>query len=220
MADRAVGIPIVREGLPFVAATGGPAVLAGVLGWFVPAAVLGAMALFTAWFFRNPKRFVPNGTQLVVAPGDGRVMAIEKEYEPRFLKEQGVRLSIFLNIFNVHVNRIPCDGLVEDIVYQPGQFLAANKPDSTLRNEQNSLMIRTTSGAKVLCVQVAGVLARRIVCWASPGETVTRGERFGLIRFGSRMDTFLPIGTVLRVAVGDCVKGGETILGELPCVGP
>jgi len=115
----------------------------------------------------------------------------------------------------VHVNRIPCEGRVEDIVYQPGQFLAANRPDATLRNEQNALMIRTTSGAKVLCVQVAGVLARRIVCWASPGETVARGERFGLIRFGSRVDTFLPLGTTVRVAVGDSVKGGETVLGEL-----
>ncbi|HET8579686.1 MAG TPA: phosphatidylserine decarboxylase family protein [Nitrospiraceae bacterium] len=220
MADRAVGIPIVREGLPFIAATGGPAVLAGALGWTNPAVILGAMALFTAWFFRNPRRFVPKGAQVIVAPGDGRVMAIEQEYEPRFLKEQGIRLSIFLNIFDVHVNRIPCDGRVEEVVYQPGRFLAANRPDATLRNEQNALMIRTASGVRVLCVQVAGVLARRIVCWASPGEKVTRGERFGLIRFGSRMDTFLPLSTILRVAVGDCVKGGETILGELPCVEP
>ncbi len=218
MADRAVGIPIVREGLPFIAAIGGPAVLAGALGWTVPALVLGVIALFTAWFFRNPRRLVPDGARVVVTPGDGRVMAIEQEYEPRFLKEQGIRLSIFLSVLDVHVNRIPCDGKVEDIVYQPGQFLAANRPDATLRNEQNALMIRTTFGAKVLCVQVAGLLARRIVCWASPGETVARGERFGLIRFGSRVDTFLPLGTVLGVAVGDCVKGGETILGELPCV--
>lgn len=217
MADRAVGIPIVREGIPFVSAPGGAAVLAGAFGWAGPALALGAVALFTAWFFRNPSRLVPNGARVVVAPGDGRVMAIEREYEPRFLKEQGIRLSIFLNVFDVHVNRIPCDGMVEDIVYQPGRFLAANRPEATLGNEQNALMIHTTSGAKVLCVQIAGLLARRIVCWASPGETVSRGERFGLIRFGSRMDTFLPLGTMLRVAVGDRVKGGETILGELPC---
>jgi phosphatidylserine decarboxylase len=215
MADRAVGIPIVREGVPFIAVTGGPALLAGALGWAVPALVLGAVALFTAWFFRNPRRLVPNGAKVVVAPGDGRVMAIEEEYEPRFLKEQGIRLSIFLNIFDVHINRIPCEGRVEDIVYQPGQFLAANRPEATLRNEQNSLMIRATSGAKVLCVQVDGVLARRIVCWASPGETVARGERFGLIHFGSPVYTFLPLGPILRVAVGDGVTGGHTVLGEL-----
>src|SRR5213594_3002804 len=110
MADRAVGIPIVREGIPFIAATGGAAVLTGALGWAVLALVLGAVALFTAWFFRNPRRLVPNGAQVVVAPGDGRVMAIEEEYEPRFLKEQGIRLSIFLSVLDVHVNRIPCDG--------------------------------------------------------------------------------------------------------------
>jgi phosphatidylserine decarboxylase len=101
------------------------------------------------------------------------------------------------------------------VQYQPGLFLVASRPDATLRNEQNALMIRTVEGTKVLCVQVAGLIARRIVCWISPGDRAVRGERFGLIRFGSRMDTFLPIGTVINVAVGDRVKGGETILGEL-----
>src|SRR5438093_13209391 len=123
MADRAVGIPIVREGFPFVAATGGPAVMAGALGWTVPALVLGAIALFTAWFFRNPRRLVPDGARAVVAPGGGRVMAIEQEYEPRFLKEQGIRRSIFLGTLDVHVNRIPFDGKVEDIGCPPAPFL-------------------------------------------------------------------------------------------------
>ena len=216
MVDRAAGIPIVREGLPFVAVSGGSAALAAALGWQVPAMILGALALFMAWFFRNPKRVPPSTPLAVVAPGDGRVMAIDEEYEPRFLKEQGIRISIFLNIFDVHVNRIPCEGTIEDIVYQPGRFLAANRPDATLRNEQNALMIRAARGAKVLCVQVAGLLARRIVCWASPGERVACGERYGLIRFGSRMDLYLPRRTGLRVRVGDHVKGGETIIGDLP----
>ena len=104
---------------------------------------------------------------------------------------------------------MPCAGTVEDISYQPGQFLVANKPDATLRNEQNAVMLRAESGAKVLCVQVAGLIARRIVCWVGQGESVERGDRFGLIRFGSRMDTFLPLGSTIRVAVGDRVKGGE-----------
>jgi len=206
----------VREGLPFVAAAGGSAALAEALGWQVPAILLGTLALFVAWFFRNPKRVPPSDSRAVVAPGDGRVMAIDEEYEPRFLKEQGIRVSIFLSLFDVHINRIPCEGTVEDIVYQPGRFLAANRPDATLRNEQNALMIRAARGAKVLCVQVAGLLARRIVCWASLGERVARGERYGLIRFGSRMDLYLPRRTGLRVRVGDHVKGGETIVGELP----
>lgn len=116
----------------------------------------------------------------------------------------------------MHINRIPCEGVVEEVQYQPGLFLVASRPDATLRNEQNALMIRTAQGAKVLCVQVAGLIARRIVCWISAGDRAILGERFGLIRFGSRMDMFLPLGTVLKVAVGDRVKGGETILGELP----
>lgn len=215
MADRAAGMPIVQEGIPFVGTAGGLTLACGWLDWPVGAVVFSALTLFTAWFFRNPRRTIPQEPGLIVAPGDGKIVAIDEEYEPRFLKERSIRLSIFLNIFDVHVNRIPCEGTVEDVVYQPGRFVAANRPDAGLRNEQNALMLRTAGGAKVLCVQVAGLIARRIVCWASPGEVVQRGERFGLIRFGSRMDTFLPLSTVLRVAVGDRVKGGETVLGEL-----
>lgn len=213
--DRAVGIPIVKEGLPFVAGTGGTAALAAGLGWTGAALVFGAVALFTAWFFRNPKRVVPGASHVVVAPGDGKVIAVTEEYEPRFLKDRGIRISIFLNIFNVHVNRIPCQGTVEDVAYQPGTFVPADRPDATLRNEQNALMIRTAQGAKVLCVQVAGLIARRIVCWVSPGDRVACGERYGLIRFGSRMDMFLPAGTKVHVKVGVHVKGGETILADL-----
>jgi phosphatidylserine decarboxylase len=215
MADRAVGIPIVKEGVPFVAAAGGAAALTGALGWAALAGVLGAATVFTAWFFRNPRRMVPCSTGMVVSPGDGRIVEISEEYEPRYLKDKGIRISIFLNVFNVHVNRIPCAGQIEDVVYQPGRFVAANKPEATLRNEQNALMIRTENGAKVVCVQVAGLIARRIVSWVSPGETVACGERFGLIRFGSRMDLFLPRGARLHVEVGARVKGGETVLAEL-----
>ena len=216
MADKAVGIPIVREGLPFVVGLGVATVLAAAVGWKVPAVVLGTATLFTGWFFRNPRRITPCAYGAVVAPGDGRIVAIEEDYEPRFLKAAATRLSIFLNIFDVHVNRIPCDGTVENVVYQPGAFLAANKPQATLRNEQNALLIRTTGGMKVMCVQVAGLIARRIVCWVSPGETVACGERFGLIRFGSRMDLFLPKGAAIKVSVGDRVKGGRDIVAELP----
>jgi phosphatidylserine decarboxylase len=216
MADRAVGIPIVREGLPFVGASAGSTAVAAALGWSIPALVLGGVTLFTGWFFRNPRRVVPSARGAIVAPGDGKIIAIEEDFEPRFLKEYATRISIFLNIFDVHVNRIPCEGVIEDIAYQPGRFSAANRPQATLQNEQNALMIRTVGGAKVLCVQVAGLLARRIVCWASPGESVSCGERFGLIRFGSRVDLFLPNDASLRVALGDRVKGGEHVLAVLP----
>ncbi len=215
MADRAVGVPFAKEGIPFIAAPASVALLTGWLGWPIVAIGAALLTLLVAWFFRNPARVVPQGPHLVVAPGDGKVIAIEEEFEPRFLKDRSIRITIFLNVFDVHITRIPCDGVVEDVQYQPGVFLVASKPEATLKNEQNALMIRTSEGAKVLCVQVAGLIARRLVCWVSAQDRAIRGERFGLIRFGSRMDTFLPIGIVLRVAEGDRVKGGETILGEL-----
>lgn len=216
MADRAVGIPFAKEGIPFIGAAAGVTLLAGWLGWIIVAVGAATLTLFVSWFFRNPSRVVPRGPRLVVAPGDGKVIAIEEEFEPRFIKDRSIRISIFLNVFDVHINRVPCEGVIEDVQYQPGLFLVASKPDATLRNEQNALMIRTLEGTKVLCVQVAGLIARRIVCWISPRDRAVLGERFGLIRFGSRMDTFLPVGTAIKVAVGDRVKGGETILGELP----
>lgn len=215
MADRAVGIPFAKEGFPFIGITAGVTLIAGWLGWAVLAVGAALLTLFVAWFFRNPARRVPQGPNLVVAPGDGKVIAIEEEFEPRFLKDRSIRLTIFLNVFDVHINRVPCEGVVRDVHYQPGLFLVASRPDATIKNEQNALLLMTPKGVKVLCVQVAGLIARRIVCWVSAGDPVQRGERFGLIRFGSRMDTFLPIGTVVKVAVGDRVKGGETILGEL-----
>ena len=215
MADRAVGVPFAKEGIPFIGAAVGITLIAGWLGW-APIASLGAiLTLFVSWFFRNPARVIPQGPGLVVAPGDGKVLAIEEEFEPRYLKDRAVRISIFLNVFDVHINRIPCEGMVEDVQYQPGLFLVASKPGATLKNEQNAVMIQTVEGAKVLCVQVAGLIARRIVCWVNPKDRAVRGQRYGLIRFGSRMDTYLPVGTAIKVLVGDRVKGGETILGEL-----
>jgi phosphatidylserine decarboxylase len=215
VADRAVGVPFAKEGFPFIGAAAGVTLLVGLLGWTVAAAGAGLVTLFFAWFFRNPVRTVPQGPNLVVAPGDGKVIAIEEEYEPRFLKARSIRLTIFLNVFDVHINRTPCEGVVQDVQYQPGLFLVASRPEATMKNEQNALLLRTPGGVKILCVQVAGLLARRIVCWVAAGDRVQRGERFGLIRFGSRMDTFLPLGTAVKVAVGDRVKGGETVLGEL-----
>lgn len=216
MADRAVGIPFAKEGIPFIAVPASVTLLTGLLGWYFVAFLGGIATLFSAWFFRNPARVIPQGPNLIVAPGDGKVIAIEEEFEPRYLKERSLRVTIFLNVFDVHINRLPCDGMVENVQYQPGLFMVASKPEATFMNEQNALMIKTSDGIKVLCVQVAGLIARRIVCWIAPLERAVRGERYGLIRFGSRMDTFLPLGTTLRVAVGQRVKGGETILGEFP----
>ncbi len=214
MADRAKGLPIAREGLPFIVGAAAPAVLARLLGWRKTAVAFGAFACFTSWFFRNPSRTIPRGDDLILASGDGEVLSIQKEFEPRYLKEQSVRISIFLNVFDVHINRIPCVGTIVDMAYQPGRFLDARDSEATVHNEQNALMIETPSKKKVLCVQVAGLLARRIACWVQPGDTAVPGERFGLIRFGSRMDTFVPVESRVRVRVGDRVKGGESILAE------
>ena len=196
--------------------TAGITLITGWLGW-VPVAIAAAiLTVFVSWFFRNPPRVIPQGPGLVVSPGDGKVLAVEQDFEPRYLKERAVRISIFLNVFDVHINRIPCEGIIEDVQYQPGLFLVASKPQATLKNEQNAVMIETAKGTKVLCVQVAGLIARRIVWWVNPKDRAVRGERYGLIRFGSRMDTYLPLDTAIKVAVGDRVKGGESILGVLP----
>lgn len=215
MADRAVGVPFAKEGFPFIGTAAGLTLIAGWLGWTPVAVATALLTLFVSWFFRNPPRMIPQGAGLVVAPGDGIVLAVEEEFEPRYIKDRAVRISIFLNVFDVHINRMPCEGTIEDIQYQPGLFLIASKPHATLKNEQNAVMIRTVEGAKVVCVQVAGLIARRIVCWVNPRDRAVRGERYGLIRFGSRMDTYLPVATAIKVTVGDRVKGGETLLGEL-----
>ncbi len=215
VADRAVGVPFAKEGFPFIGVAAGITLITGWLGWTPLAVTAALVTAFVSWFFRNPPRVIPQGAGLVVSPGDGKVLAVEEEFEPRYLKDRGIRISIFLNVFDVHINRIPCEGTIEDVQYQPGLFLVASKPHATLKNEQNAVMIKTVEGAKVLCVQVAGLIARRIVWWVNPEEHAVRGERYGLIRFGSRIDTYVPLGTAIKVAVGDRVKGGETILGVL-----
>lgn len=215
MADRAVGIPIAREGVPFVMGALAPATLAWLWGCRKTSMAFGAVACATGWFFRNPARTVPRGDNLVLASGDGKVIAVQEEFEPRYLKDQSIRISIFLNLFDVHINRMPCAGTVVDVAYQPGRFTNADDPEATVHNEQNAVMIETPSKKKVLCVQIAGLLARRIACWVGPGDAAVPGERFGLIRFGSRMDTFFPVDGRVRVRVGDRVRGGESILAEV-----
>ncbi len=217
MADRAKGIPVAKEGIPFITVGGLLTLGCWLGGWVGPTCLVGSLTLFTAWFFRNPSRIIPQGRSLIVSPGDGTVVAVEHEFEHRYLKEPSVRISIFLNVFNVHINRMPIAGIVQDVVYTPGQFVAANRPEASGDNEQNALMLRRSDGKKILCVQIAGLIARRIVCWVVPGEQIETGERFGLIRFGSRMDVYLPHDSAIQVKVGSKVKGGSSILAELLC---
>lgn len=217
MADRAKGIPVAKEGLPFIAVGGLLTLGCWMAGLVGLTCLMGSLALFTTWFFRNPARIIPQGKNQIVSPGDGTVVAVEQEFEHRFLKEPSIRISIFLNVFNVHINRMPTSGIVQDVVYTPGQFMAANGPEASAKNEQNALMLQRSDGKKILCVQIAGLIARRIVCWVVPGEQVEKGERFGLIRFGSRMDVYLPHNSVIQVKIGTKVKGGSSILAELSC---
>lgn len=173
------------------------------------------LTLFCIWFFRDPKRTVPKDEGLLVSPADGKVVDVTRVEEGRFLKTPAIKVSIFLNVFNVHVNRVPTAGKVIDVFYNPGRFFAANVPKASLENEQNALIMETSGGKKIVCIQIAGLIARRIVCWVKKGGNLVRGERFGLIRFGSRVDLFLPPETDIKISKGEKVIGGETILGYL-----
>lgn len=207
--------PIAKEGYPFIAI--GVAITALCYGmWGQESAVFPALlTFFCIWFFRDPKRNVPQKKGQLVSPADGVVVDVSRVEESRFLNKPTIKLSIFLNVFNVHVNRVPTEGKIVDISYNKGKFLNAGVPKASLENEQNALIIETTSGKKIVCIQIAGLIARRIVCWSKKGDQIDRGERFGLIRFGSRVDLFLPTETEVQISVGDKVKGGETVLGLL-----
>jgi len=207
--------PIAKEGYIFI----GIGVLATALSYaFFAQGVtvfVGLLTLFCLWFFRDPKRNVPQDEGLLVAPADGKVVDISSVQEDRFLNKPAIKVSIFLNVFNVHVNRVPAAGKIVDIFYNAGKFLNAGVPKASLENEQNALLIETQKGKRIVCIQIAGLIARRIVCWTKKDAQLDRGERFGLIRFGSRVDLFLPTETEIRIAVGDKVKGGETVVGVL-----
>ncbi len=208
------GFPIAKEGLPFIL----PLLFtSAVFAWFQKSSLsffFAFLALFSIYFFRNPTRRIPEGEDLVVSPADGKVIDIKKAEEKDPLTEDSLRVSIFLSIFDVHINRIPATGEVASIQYRPGKFLAAFDKRASEVNEQNSVLINSEK-TKILINQIAGLIARRIVCWVTEGDKVRKGEPYGLIRFGSRVDIFLPLKTDLKVRVGDRVRGGETILGVL-----
>jgi len=207
---------IALEGLPVAAAVIAAAALFWALGWYKAAAVAAAFSVFTLWFFRNPERTAPAGEKLVVAPADGRVVFVGEVMEDRYIKGRTLKVSIFMNIFNVHVNRAPETGAVTDVMYNPGKFISADKDKASMDNEQNAVVIETPSGHRIGFVQIAGLVARRIKCWVRPGDRLTRGERFGLIMFGSRLDVYMPPGTVPRVSLGEHTVAGETVIGVLP----
>jgi len=211
-----------REGLLFIAiaavvAAGGFgfAITRRSWGLWLAAFVLLLLALWVAYFFRDPERTGERGPSLVVSPADGKLIMITEVEEPAFVKGRAIRLSIFMNVFNVHVNRYPVAGVVNYVHYNKGKFFNAAAEKSSLENEQMSVGIET-GGYRLLVRQIAGLIARRIVTYSKLGETVKQGDRMGIIRFGSRVDVFLPAGSTVRAKVGDITVAGVTILGELP----
>jgi phosphatidylserine decarboxylase len=207
---------IVKEGVPFIIPLGIVtlfAFLAGVLWAAVPFFMV---TLFVIWFFRNPPRQAPENRYQVISPADGRVIRIEEVKAADHPGESVRKISIFMNVFNVHVNRIPYAGEVCSIRYREGKFLSANLDKASALNESNTVVIRTGDGREIMTVQIAGLIARRIVCWLKEGMQVKTGERFGLIRFGSRVEVFLPLNSKTLIQVGDKVRAGETPIGELP----
>jgi phosphatidylserine decarboxylase len=211
-----------REGLLFIATAA--VIAAGAFGFaiarrswglWLAAFVLLLLALWVAYFFRDPERTGDRGPSLVVSPADGKLIMITEVDEPSFMQGRAVRLSIFMNVFNVHVNRYPVDGVVRYVHYNKGKFFNAAAEKSSLENEQMSVGI-DTGRHRILVRQIAGLIARRIVTYSKVDEAVRQGDRMGIIRFGSRVDVFLPVNSTLRAKIGDITVAGVTILAELP----
>lgn len=204
---------IAREGWSFIAGSFILALLVHLFAGWLWALPLWLITLFILQFFRDPPRAIPALANAVLAPADGRIVAVDKVQDP-FLAREALKVSVFMNVFNVHSNRSPVDGEIRDQWYFPGKFLNASLPKASVENERNALWIKTKDGRDVTCVQIAGLIAKRIVCHVKPGENLTRGQRFGFIRFGSRVDVYLPLGTKINVGIGDKVQATQTILAE------
>ncbi len=204
---------IARQGWPFLGIAAAIAIAVSVFSfaWAIP---FWLIALFVLQFFRDPPRAIPQRPNAVLSPADGRIVAVEKIQDP-YAGRDALKISVFMNIFNVHSNRAPVDGTIRDAHYFPGKFVNTDLVKSSGENERNVLTIATASGQIVTCVQVAGSIARRILCYVKVGDMLARGQRYGFIRFGSRVDVYLPLTASPKVSVGDKVSATETVLAEL-----
>ncbi len=204
---------IAREGWPFLAASLAVSVIVTLWCalWSIP---LWLLTLFILQFFRDPARTAPTQANAVLAAADGKVIVVEKARD-EYLQRDALKISVFMNVFNVHSNRSPVDGTVERRWYMPGKFFNAALDKASAENERNALWIRTPGGQDITCVQIAGLVARRILCYVDVGDRLQRGQRYGFIRFGSRVDLYLPLTARARVSLGDRVSAGETVLAEL-----
>ncbi len=205
---------IAKEGWPFLAIAVAAAAAAGwFAGWWW-SAPLWVVALFVLQFFRDPPREVPADPRAVVSPADGRIVVVGKARDP-YRDCDALKISVFMNVFNVHSNRSPVDGIVGKVEYHAGSFFNAALDKASLENERNALLMTTRTGQEITCVQVAGLIARRILCYVGVGADLLRGQRYGFIRFGSRVDLYLPLDAEPRAAIGDKVYASETVLARL-----
>lgn len=205
---------LAREGWPFIAS----AIICTLIlqyyvgfGWSIP---LWIITLFVIQFFRDPARVIPQQENAVLAPADGRIVAIDHTIDP-YLHRDAIKVSVFMNVFNVHSNRSPINGHIEKIWYHPGSFLNAALAKASIENERNAVHAKLENGADIVFVQIAGLIARRILCYVNEGDTLHKGQRYGFIRFGSRVDIYLPTDASVKVGLGDKVHATETILAEL-----
>jgi phosphatidylserine decarboxylase len=209
--------PVAREGLPFIISTGLIGFLLIFTGFPFYAIPIGIIFLFVTYFFRDPERRVYEQANGVLTPADGTILNIRHiDNSSNPLGEPAYRISVFMSLFNVHVNRIPVGGRILDIAYNPGKFFAANLEKSSGQNENNQITLLTDNGLKIVFIQIAGFVARRIACWVKEKDHVKAGQRCGLIRFGSRLDIYLPFGSRVIIQPGDKVRAGETIIAFLP----
>lgn len=207
--------PIAKPGYRYIIAAVFVTVILSLTG--IPALTLLALATtaFICWFFRDPDRPIPVEDGAVVSPADGKVIVVGPVENSLRGKEPSVKISIFMSVFNVHVNRAPCSGTVDKILYYPGTFFSADLDKASEKNERNALYIQTDGGEKICVVQVAGLVARRIICDVAEGDTVEQGQRFGMICFGSRLDLYLPVNAKAAVKIGDKVQAGTSILAYM-----
>ena len=206
--------PVASAGYPFIISAAFVTAILALLG-LTTLTLIGLAATFAiCGFFRDPDRVIPDQEGAVVSPADGKVVAAGVVDSSPFSEGKTMKISIFMSVFNVHVNRVPCDGRVKNIRYHPGKFISANFDKASLENEHNAVFLETVGGRQLCVVQVAGLIARRIICKVKPGDDLIRGQRFGLICFGSRLDVYLPTDVTLNVVVGDKTKAGETILAR------
>lgn len=210
-----VAFPVAKAGYPLIFASAFTTGVFALLALIVPALFCLAVTFFICYFFRDPDRVIPNNYGAVVSPADGKVIIAGQEDNSPFFEGKCRKISIFMSVFNVHVNRIPHEGEVERVNYYPGKFFSANLNKASKDNEHNAIFLKTGDGRKICVVQIAGLIARRIICKLQKGDKVARGERLGMICFGSRLDIYLPDDADLNVKVGDKVNAGTSILGYL-----